>query len=876
MAFATPRHLLLAHAFFPFVAGVLLGGVVATRGDAVASAVTVGGSVGVLALALGRAAGRTRIVLAALAVGTGGVVIATVARLGALAPDHIARQASRGTIAVEGTLVASERAGGKLRLTLRAERHRGARGRGPATGLLGVTVAHPRRTWPVGARVRVVGLLRTPRNFCNPGGYDFERALARRGVFVTMFLWDDGAIDLLAPPSGGFFTALATIRARMDARIGAAADEPARGFMAAVLLGEGGAVDRELRWTLARTGLAHVVSVSGFHVAVVAGAGIVGARWLLGRSAWLLLRWNASKVAALAGLLPVLVYAGIAGGSVPASRAVLMYAGLLAALLLDRPADALRSLAAAALVLAIGVPDVAADISFELSFVSVAALVLAARWVGLVSRGVMSAGATTTGVAEMRGRTRVPAGLGTLAVLARRAAAQLVVQPLGVTIAAVAATAPLTAWHFQQVSLIAPLANILALPLLGPATLLPGLAALPFLAAAPWLADTLLGLAAGAADLGLRLAVGLAAIPGAALATPMPSAFEICLCYAMLALPLVPARVERRPEERRRQERRQEEGSLASANIPAWRPRCALAWALLIAATADVGYWIWERTGNPNLRVTYLSVGHGDAAVVELPRGGVIVIDGGGFPGDFDTGERLIAPFLRSRKILSVEALVLSHPNLDHYGGLAHLAEHFAPREFWSNGMSSAGTSFARLERALDRAGTRRRVLRRGVPPLTLGSVRIEVLGPGARPGDDANSGGLVLRLSHGTASFLFTGDIEQRAEADLVDAASPLASAVIKVAHHGSATSTSPALLAAVAPRVAVISVGADSRFGLPAPEVVERLDAAGAGVWRTDRDGAVRIESDGTRLAVSAFCSQRRWHSGDLKSSDSFGSCS
>ncbi len=217
---------------------------------------------------------------------------------------------------------------------------------------------------------------------------------------------------------------------------------------------------------------------------------------------------------------------------------------------------------------------------------------------------------------------------------------------------------------------------------------------------------------------------------------------------------------------------------------------------------------------------------------------------------------------------MRLDALVLSHPQLDHYGGLAYLAEHFAPRAFWSNGMRAAAPGFVRLDQALGAAGAERVLLRRGMCALARRGLHIDVLHPIAPASEDLNDGSLVLRIAYGGASVLFTGDLERAGELELVGtdssasdqrgtcavASSVLDSVVLKVAHHGSRTSSSAPLLAAVAPRLAVISAGAENRFGFPAPAVLARLRDAGADVWRTDEDGAVQVDSDGTRLVVHA----------------------
>ena len=783
----------------PFAVGLLAGGLHQAGGV---------GALLVAASALTGAWSRTvptRAALAAVAAGLAcGALLAVAARL-PLAADHVARLAGSGVVAVEGTITEREQGAARVALVLRVDRVRSRRREGRASGLVGISIAHSARTFAVGSRVRIVGRLRRPRNFDNPGAYDHEAALARRGIHVTMFLWNDESIETLMD-GPEHRDAVDRARAALAARIAARTAEPARGYLSAVLLGETRSLDPEVRAALTRTGLAHVVSVSGFHVAVAAGACFVLLRWLLLRSPAVALHLDVRKLASVLGLVPVGAYAAIAGGSVPATRSFLTYATVLAALGSDRPPDAVRALALAAVVLAVASPDIAADVSFELSFASVLALILVGR------RRRRSERATT---------------------VVRRVRDALVTAIL-VSAAATLATAPLTAWHFQQISLIAPLANLVCLPLLGPAALLPGLAALPMTAVAPPLADWLLDVAGHASMLGLALATELATPTWAAITTPMPSLLEIGLAYAALALWWC------RP--------------VATRPSTARAVRVGLA-LVATCALADVGYWAWERCADPTLRVTFLSIGQGDAAVVELPGGaGVVVVDGGGFPGDFDPGERLIAPFLRARKILHVDVLALSHPQLDHYGGLAYLAAHFAPRELWWNGLRGTAASFGRLERALAAAGTRATVLRRGMTRHLGPDLDVVVLHPGDLAGLDVNDTSLVLRLRFGRTAVLFTGDIEHGAERTLLAEPTRLASDVLKVPHHGSATSSTTPWLAAVAPRFAVVSSGADNRFGFPAPAVVRRLRAAGATMWNTAEDGAVRVVSDGHDVRVSA----------------------
>lgn len=778
-----------AHVAMPLAIGWLAGGLHASAG--------IGAAVAVVALALVamRVGVRktTRVGVAALAAGVAcGALGAAVAQLPP-PPDDVTRLA--GSLAsLEGEVVWSEGTAGRRALVVAID-HVGSRRRtGAARGLVAVTIAHAGRSWPVGQRLRLVGKIRRPRNFANPGAYDHVRTLARRGVRATLFAWDDAAIE----PLGDVRTD--DVRTRLGRRVAAVAGEPVRGYLTAVLLGATQSLAPATRDALTRAGLSHVVSVSGFHIAVAAGASVVLLRLGLLRVSPLALRFDVTKLAAALGVLPVAAYAALAGESVPAARSFLTYGVLLGALVCERPPDALRALAVVATMLAFAMPDVAADVSFELSFASVLALILVAR------------------------RRR-----------AAHASAQQpwwrqwIVDPVYVSIAATIATAPLTAWHFQQVSLVAPLANLVALPLLGPATLLPGLLALPVSFVAPALADRLLAIAAVAARTGLLVAEWFAAWPWAAITTPMPTPVEVALAYGALGL----------------------WWSRGALGKPMRR---AAAGALMMLALLDVTYWTWERFGNSTLRITFVSVGQGDAAVVELPYGDVIVVDGGGLPGDFDPGARVLAPFLRARKILHVDALVMSHPQLDHYGGLAYLATAFGARELWCSGARGTGARFAALDDALHVAGTRVVRLRRGGRLLLASGVVVDVLHPDDPTRYDVNDASVVLRLRYGANAVLFTGDIERGAEQALLATDVDLRSDVLKVAHHGSATSSTAAWIAAVAPRVAVISTGADNRFGFPAPAVVARLRAAGSTVWNTAERGAIRVVLDGRDVSVVA----------------------
>jgi competence protein ComEC len=230
-----------------------------------------------------------------------------------------------------------------------------------------------------------------------------------------------------------------------------------------------------------------------------------------------------------------------------------------------------------------------------------------------------------------------------------------------------------------------------------------------------------------------------------------------------------------------------------------------------------------------------------------------LLVDGG--PGGarrFDVGERVLAPFLWNRPLARLDAVALTHWDADHSGGLAAILTHFHVGEFWESGRLPGGAP--ETVAALLRSRAPRRVLAAG-QRLWLGRALVTVLGPVADPAQTANDQSLVLRVDWRGVSLLLAGDLGPRGEALLLERAGPVAALALKVAHHGSRFSSTAPFLERARPRLAVISVGARNPFRHPSAEALARLEAAGARVYRTDRDGAVILETDGRVLRVTAW---------------------
>jgi competence protein ComEC len=506
------------------------------------------------------------------------------------------------------------------------------------------------------------------------------------------------------------------------------------------------------------------------------------------------------RATALAAGAALVGFALVVGAQASVIRATLMGLILLGGIFLERESQLTNALGLAALALLAWRPGDLRDPGFQLSF------------------------AATAGIVYLAAPAR--AALGRLRCPPRLAAA------MGVSAAAQCAVLPVMAAHFNQLSLIGPAANLVVVPLAGAATMV-GLFALAA-AALSELAGSLALHLAWALVVLLRIAVWLAAaVPWALVHVPAPG--PVAMAAWLLA------------------------AVLAATVSARWARRAAL----LVAAAglaAALGPFLAPDDGR--LRVTFLDVGQGDAILVEVPDGPRLLVDGGpGAGARFDVGERVVAPFLWNRGIGRLHAVAATHADADHSGGLAAVLRQFAVGEVWENGRWGPGHQD--VVTALERARAARRVLAAG-QRLWLGDALVSILNPPwpgrLEPGIlGENDHSLVLRLDWRGVSILLTGDLTASGEEWLLAHRAPLAASVLKVAHHGSRTSTAERFVGASRPLVAVVSVGARNPFRHPAPEVLGRLADAGARLYRTDRDGAVIVETDGASLWITGWASGR-----------------
>ncbi len=286
--------------------------------------------------------------------------------------------------------------------------------------------------------------------------------------------------------------------------------------------------------------------------------------------------------------------------------------------------------------------------------------------------------------------------------------------------------------------------------------------------------------------------------------------------------------------------------------------------ALALSVLVLFAVGVWQQALRPRteaLEIVFLDVGQGDCAFVRTPGGRTMLVDGGSeASGTSEVGLRVIAPFLRRQGINRVDVVVLSHPHEDHLAGFVAVMNEFRIGMVLDPAIAHGSDSYSELLATVRDKRTPFRRAEKGQVIHLGDGVRAEVLHPSAvrlsNTGDDTNENSIVLRVTYGRTSVLFTGDAGSAAEQDILAAGTRVRSDVLKVSHHGSDDATSAEWLDAVRPRIAVISVGRNNRYGHPSRNVLERLESRGIRICRTDQDGAVVVtQPAGGRLLMRTF---------------------
>jgi competence protein ComEC len=640
---------------------------------------------------------------------------------------------------------------------------------------------------------------RRPARFLNDGVPDFERTLARDGT--TLFASVKSALVVDVTARGGPVDELAAdVRAHVRRAV-------------ALWIAPHSAVSAAIAAAVLigdRTGIPEdtrsaLQAAGTYHVIAISGGNIaIVAAGACGVFALFGVRGRAG---ALLTIVVLLAYAMVVTAGPSVWRATLMAVAYFAARLADHRTPVWQATALAAAIILVITPLDLGDPGFVLTFGATMALVEGAR----------------------RGAALLPRA---------RARSWIVATVIG-SLAVEAALLPVSASAFSRVTSAGLILNLVAVPAMGvvqvAALLVTVFNAVPLVAyQAGWTAHAAARALVSSADL-------VTALPWLATRVPPPSPWLILVYYAALLA-----------------------GLAARGRVRTVSAVVFLISLVVIVSGVDLAR-LSRSQFEPRLRVTVFDVGQGESIVLDSGRHALLVDTGGTpFGAGIDIGRRVLAPALWARGIRSLDAMLVTHGDPDHLGGALAVAEDFRPERIWEGiRVPHHAPTQALLNAA---AGWRIPVspLRAG-QVIRTGDVQLRVLHP---PPPDwerrrvRNDDSVVIEVLYGDIAVLLTGDISADVERSIVPLLSPARTRILKVAHHGSRTSSSAALLEAWRPQIALISCGRGNRFGHPAPEVLRRLEAIGATVLRTDLEGQITIETDGRQITTHTFVSGDRGH--------------
>jgi len=705
-----------------------------------------------------------------------------------------------------------------------------------------------------GELVEVLARARTIRNFGDPGAFDYRGALQQQGIDLTATLRNPALMQVLPGPAPRLSHFMARLRGRLlnelDAMLSPAEDRAA--IARAMLLGDRSFLDSQQVEPFRETGAFHVLVLAGLHVGVLAA----------------LFFWAGKKLhlpvaaRALLTIAALCFYIAIIEDRPPIVRAALMAAVYLLARVLYRRVALLNAVSLAAIAILLFRPSEIAQVSFQLSFLAAAIIAAIAQpllertaegyhraleHLGDVTRDASHAPKVAEFRLDLRAlsawlRSLLPARLAghsdQFVVFPCRVALRLCELAV-LSVALQVGMLPLMAQDFHRVSFIAPLANI-------PAVLLTALI-IPFGFASLAVSTVwkgfgiILGRILGFLIATLAASMHwFARLPSSSIRVPSPSA--ALLIGFLLAAAFLAAAI------------------LSNKRWASWTGFASL----LVLGSLIVIYPFPAQFQRGRLEVTVLDVGQGDSIFVAFPDGRTMLVDAGGLPGSsyvrgmrpgIDIGEDVVSPFLWSRGLKRIDAVVLTHAHEDHLGGLPAVLRNFRVGELWvGRDVESAPYRNVLAEARARSVPVIHRV--RG-EHFEWAGVRMSILWPDTNdPARTAsNDDSVVLRLQDAKESLLLTGDIERPVERSILADGDELTANFLKVPHHGGKTSSTPAFLDAVHPAVAAISVGDANPFGHPSADAVERILAEGTRLLRTDRDGAITITTDGQSLNFRSF---------------------
>ncbi len=639
--------------------------------------------------------------------------------------------------------------------------------------------------WPAGSTVVFRAVIGEFPRARNPGELDYGNYLSLQEI--DGILW---VVDTIGTPSSGkapdaiaWFSAQ---RAAFGRILDAMHGEQQAAFLRGVLFGDRREISPELKESFVQTGTIHILAVSGSNVAVIATALYLVLGFCRVPKYWMI-------AFTVFGLI---YYMLITGSSSSIVRATIMGCIILGSQVVERKADIYNSIALAAFLVLLFNPLQLYDVGFQLSFAAVISIVA----IYPILQSLIQ---------------RIPARFEEIKGV------DALLKLFAVSLSAQLGTLPFTAYYFGRFSVISLMANLVVVPLVG-VNLILGCLTLAASAVSVWIAAAYAALNDVLVTFLLGFVQAASSVPFASIETTGFSIVSAVIFYIFLT------------------------GILNLGKRPILKRVVA---GLLVVGTGSVVRDIFSGSSHV-LSVTALDVGQGDALFLKFPNGTSMLVDAGPNTPGFDAGERIVAPFLRRQGITHIDRIIISHPHSDHVGGIPSIVKRFSAGMVVEADSLIASTSHRSL-RALVQSRGIWRVANAGTEVSPDPNVRVYCLFPPPLEGKAVthfNNRSIILKVVYGATSMIMPGDAEAEAE-ELVyrQFGSFLDAEVLKAGHHGSSTSSSLPFLNSITPNFAIISVATKNKFGHPSADIVRRMTERDIQVLRTDREGAVVMESDG-----------------------------
>jgi competence protein ComEC len=672
-----------------------------------------------------------------------------------------------------------------------------------------------------GMKIIAVATLSPPRNFQTPGAFNYKFYLAEKGIYTTGWIKSSASILRLAGNNPSLWRKARFTPQRIRQNIAnflyTHLDRTTCGLYQALLIGYRGNIPLQMLEQFKNAGTMHLLAISGLHLGLLGGITALLLTFIGKRSQWLLLHTHVPTLAVCLTLPLLFTYSLIAGANAPVLRAFLMAALTLYALLLRRRKNLMHLIGAAALLMLCYKPLALATASFQLSFTAIIAIAVIFPKLSLSS-----------------GEKQLQKGK-------RFSLIKLILSLFIVSCAATLGTLPIMLFHFNQISLVGPLMNLLLEPLLCLWALPAGLLAIPFMQPAPDLALLILKFGQAGLWLAEKSVAAIAVFPFSSLWTITPTYYEIIFYYVIIALCLQGGF-------------RQQYGFRAIVVA-------IMSSLLMLSFTSS----LWHPRQSKETTIHYLDIGQGNATLLQLPDGKKILIDGGGAHSQrFNIGRSVIAPFLRKQRIWHLESILISHPDSDHFNGIPFLLRQFSPNTLYINGQEErddkpyqALLSVAKQQNIAIIKGTAEDIIS-ATKQYTLSCLGMRGL-LDAHKQWSSNEQSLVFFLHHGSRSFLFPGDIPAAAENILLTHHQALTVDVLLASHHGSITSNNTAFIETTHPQLILVSSGATRKGIHPHSQHMRHWEKQKIPVLITASDGTITCTTNGKSLQASTYTGKK-----------------